>query len=229
MAIALLSELGEDGREFNLQFSRLNLGIALNSGERLNAMVGDFRNECFDEKQGLGRHAFLRSARIPTRRFAQEQLAAQILAQAISYKTTGNFTRTRHLDLQIFSKDHARFSEEVKSVVSELRGVLDRLNEAITEPRVLRNRATVLTIVLFALIENLSPDDYAALGEFVPRFVADVDEAGGLDPSDTNETTLQLQEFQRHVRQASVERQAVENRHEIFKERFEVYQAEVSN
>ena len=64
--------------EFNLQFTRLNLGAIINSGEKLNAMVGDLKNVCFAE---LGDHPFLRGTRIPTRRFAQEQVAAQIFAQ----------------------------------------------------------------------------------------------------------------------------------------------------
>lgn len=65
--------------EFNLQFTRLNLGAIINSGEKLNAMVGDLRDECFTN-QGIGQHAFLDKIKIPTRRFAKEGVAAQILA-----------------------------------------------------------------------------------------------------------------------------------------------------
>ena len=83
--------------EFNLQFTRLNLGAIINSGEKLHAMVGDLRDECFE---GLGKHKFLRQTNIPTRRYAQEQVAAQILAQIFSLLESGTFTRTRHIDLQ---------------------------------------------------------------------------------------------------------------------------------
>ncbi len=42
-------------------------------------MVGDLRDECFTN-QGIGQHAFLDKIKIPTRRFAKEGVAAQILA-----------------------------------------------------------------------------------------------------------------------------------------------------
>ena len=58
ITVVLLSDSAE-AREFNLQFTRLNLGTIINSGEKLNAMVGDLRDECFD-KGRLGDHSFLR-------------------------------------------------------------------------------------------------------------------------------------------------------------------------
>ncbi len=97
--------------EFNLQFTRLNLGTILNSGERLNAMVGDMRNECFDA-DGLGKHAFLDATDIPTRRFARQQVAAQILAQVFSLHETEEYRRTRHFDLQNFFKQHRSLGDE---------------------------------------------------------------------------------------------------------------------
>ena len=62
----MLSE-SKQSEEFNLQFTRLNLGTIINSGEKLHAMVGDLRNECFG---GLGKHPFLEGTHIPTRRYA---------------------------------------------------------------------------------------------------------------------------------------------------------------
>ena len=96
--------------EFNLQFTRLNLGTIINSGEKLHAMVGELRDTCFSDG-GIGQHAFLEMTRIPTRRFAKEQVAAQILAQVFSLEEKKEFTRTRHFDLQRLFKDHATLSE----------------------------------------------------------------------------------------------------------------------
>ena len=48
--------------EFNLQFTRLNLGTIINSGEKLNAMIGQLRDVCFED---LAKHDFLQSASIP--------------------------------------------------------------------------------------------------------------------------------------------------------------------
>ena len=86
--------------EFNLQFTRLNLGAIINSGEKLHAMVGELRNICFDD---LATSPFLASINIPTRRFAREQLAAQILAQVIAIEKAREadrareFARVRHI------------------------------------------------------------------------------------------------------------------------------------
>ncbi len=76
LTIVILSDSAK-GDEFNLQFTRLNLGVIINSGEKLNAMIGDIRNVCFDQ---LAETRFLASVNIPTRRYAQAQLAAQIMA-----------------------------------------------------------------------------------------------------------------------------------------------------
>ena len=85
-----LSDIAEDW-EFNLQFTRLNLGAIINSGETLHAMVGDLRDACFLKQDGIGKHAFLEKTKIPTRRYAQEQVSAQILAQVFSLeKFRGN-------------------------------------------------------------------------------------------------------------------------------------------
>ena len=47
LTIVKLSDCKEYN-EYNLQFARLNLGTIINSGEKLHAMVGDLRDECFN-------------------------------------------------------------------------------------------------------------------------------------------------------------------------------------
>ena len=96
LTVVMLSD-SKRSQEFNLQFTRLNLGTIINSGEKLHAMVGDLRNVCFDR---LGPHPFLKGTDIPTRRYAREQVAAQILAQVFSLSDMKEYTRTRHFDLQ---------------------------------------------------------------------------------------------------------------------------------
>ena len=89
----------------NLIFNSLDLtwGVIINSGEKLNAMVGDLRDTCFDD---LGQHGFLQVVSIPERRFAREQTAAQILAQVFSCESNRRlddsveYARTRNVDLQ---------------------------------------------------------------------------------------------------------------------------------
>ena len=67
--------------EFNLQFTRLNLGTIINAGEKLHAMIGEMRDICFKR---FVNNPFLAKINIPTRRYARQQVAAQILAQVFS-------------------------------------------------------------------------------------------------------------------------------------------------
>ena len=81
LTVVMLSE-SQQSEEFNLQFTRLNLGTIINSGEKLNAMVGDLRNECFD---GIGKHSFLKGTNIPTRRFAESRSPLRFWRRSFPY------------------------------------------------------------------------------------------------------------------------------------------------
>ena len=130
-------------REFNLQFTRLNLGTIVNSGEKLNAMVGDLRDVCFED---LGKHDFLESTRVPTRRFSRQQLAAQILCQVFSIESKGSdsFTTTRHIDIQNLFKHHATLDHTARAWIAKTRQVMDHLHSALSGRTILRNRAIVV-------------------------------------------------------------------------------------
>lgn len=91
----------EEAEELNLLFLRLQLGSILNSGEKLHAMTGDMRDFIFEE---LGGQPFFSSISIPYRRFAREQVAAQIACQIFNLRDAGFYVRTRYLDLQVFFK-----------------------------------------------------------------------------------------------------------------------------
>jgi len=109
--------------EFNLQFIRLNLGTIVNSGEKLNAMVGDLRDICFNK---LVNNRFLQSVNIPTRRYARAQLAAQIVAQVFSVEKAREegveeFTRVRHADLQKFFKEKPNLAHKLVNGLTSLR------------------------------------------------------------------------------------------------------------
>lgn len=217
LTVVVMSELGDSGHEFNLQFSRLNLGIALSSGERLNAMVGELRDACFGNGS-LGEHDFLKRARIPTRRFAQEQLAAQILVQAIEKSATGEFTRARLSDLMDMFKRNFKLSEDNVGVVGEVRATLDWLEDELSgsETYRLRNRASVLTVVLVGM-EVRTEEQARVYKDFVSAFfealsVLDQDES---DEALDSEFVKDLEEFRLHMRQASVERSAVAARYNV--------------
>jgi hypothetical protein len=199
--------------EFNLQFTRLNVGTIINSGEKLHAMVGQLRNACFAEG-GLGEHAFFEKTRIPTRRFAKEQVAAQVVVQILSLETTGDFTRTRHFDLQRAFKAYATLSEDQRATIGRVKDLLDLLESAFEELGVLRNRAITVSTVLLAWKLGVSNDAEARkVAEFINGFVCRLQwqVKKGLDVDGEYRYFI---DFQRHLTQASVEKPAVQARSE---------------
>ena len=213
ITVVLLS--GSDApEEFNLQFTRLNLGTIINSGEKLNAMVGDLRNVCFNR---LGKHSFLSSTNIPTRRFAQENVAAQIMAQVISRDASGEFTRVRHMDLQRDFKRFGKFSEAQLELVDALESLLDLLAPAFASRNVLRNRAITVSVVLLAWELAIDTEEKANkfaefIEEFAFRLVWQVKKGLEIDP-----VYHYLSDFQRSITQASAEKSAIESRIEILR------------
>ena len=161
--------------EFNLQFTRLNLGAIINSGEKLHAMVGELRDICFC---GLVESPFLASIDIPTRRFAREQLAAQIVAQVIAIEQARavdrvrEFARVRHMDLQKLFKGNTQVSPETRTWVAHIEHVITMLADQSGSLPVLRSRAIVLSLVLLAFEEEVStPAAAEQVARFATQFV----------------------------------------------------------
>ncbi len=209
--------------EFNLQFLRLNLGTLINAGEKLHAMVGDMRDLLFDPK-GLGLHPFFDAVRMPTRRFAKEQTAAQILLQAFSKAQNGEFTRARHFDLQRFLKSNSE-SGSTHPVVEQVSATLDALDTALEiEAETLRNRAATVSVVLLAWDYKLyaEQDRLALFGPFLEAFFGRLRwQVANMKGFKIDERYDYLVEFQRHLTQASVEKPAVTRRHELLGQEFD--------
>ena len=159
-----------DHNEFNLQFARLNLGTIINSGERLNAMVGDLRDICFDD---LGKHHLLSVINIPERRFAREQTIAQILTQMFSLMgKDSEYTRTRLVDLQREFKAHNELDPESHRVIDRIRSIMDLLMGHRNRLAVIRSRALVVSMILLAHVCDVDTEDEAEkLSRFMEEFV----------------------------------------------------------
>ena len=222
LSIVLLSE-NSAPEEFNLQFTRLNLGTLIQSGEKLHAMIGDLRNECFDEGR-LGSNTFLRRTGIPTRRYAAEQVTAQILAQIFSLADNHDYTRTRHFDLQRLFKQHFDLTKERRKLIGKLSSLLELLDDAFSSPAILRNRAIVVSTVLLAWESKVDTTEEAArFAEFVEQFQEKLLEQvrKGLD---VDSEFRYLVEFQKHLTQASGERPAVTRRAELMASEYAEWQ-----
>ena len=216
LTVVMLSDSSQP-EEFNLQFTRLNLGTIINSGEKLHAMVGDLRDECFGK---VGLHPFLKGTDIPTRRYAREQVAAQILAQVFSLSDTGEFTRTRHFDLQRLFKLYNELDGERSTLVDKVKAILDLLDEPFREVRALRNRAiTVSTVLLAWQREITTREDASDLAEYIEEFVDRLNWQVRRDEP-TDREFRYLTDFQRSISQASAESYSVETRAHLLEDGF---------
>ena len=217
LTVVMLSE-SQQSEEFNLQFTRLNLGTIINSGEKLHAMVGDLRNECFDR---IGKHSFLKGTNIPTRRFAREQVAAQILAQIFSLHVSGGYVRTRHFDLQGLFKRNSTLTSEQRELVERVAQLLDLLAEPFGEINILRNRAITVSTVLLAWRRQIKTKEEASgLATFVEEFVRRLNwqiKKGLLMDREYHYLTG----FQRNITQASAENSSVASRAAMLEEELE--------
>jgi len=212
-----------EAQEFNLQFLRLNLGTLINAGEKLHAMVGVMRDRLF-ESDGLGQHPFLAGVGIPTRRYARELLAAQLMLHASTRRESGDFARARHFDLQRYLK---RYADNEDTRLTEVKETLDALNEhASSLSGELGNRAIAVSVVLAGWELGIRSDADLAVryGEFVGAFLKRLryqrERMKDLDPDPAYDY---LVTFQRDLTQAAVERPAVTYRHDILIKEFEVW------
>lgn len=216
-----------EGEEFNLQFLRLNLGTLINAGEKLHAMVGQMRDEIF-EQGGIGKHEFFDQVRIPGRRYSKELTGAQVLLQAVSRRTSENFARARHFDLQRFVKEHAELGDTAP-IVESVRRTLDELHAgAPTLGAQLRNRAMTVSVVLLAWEQGLNGTKevsrYSAfVTEFTGRLRWLLKELREFRVPD--DRYRYLIDFQRHLTQAAVEKPAVGHRHKTLLESWASWEA----
>lgn len=212
--VYLAGELEPD--EFNLQFLRLNLGTLINAGEKLNAMVGAMRDLLFDAG-GIGQHPFFSQVRIPTRRFAREQAAAQVMLEVFAKHETGEFARARHFDLQRFLKRHSEIPSD-EPLVGEVKQVLDWLDAALQGlGDRLRNRAMTVSVVLLVWAERLHESGMEdAFRRFLSTFLGRLKwQVANMKEFTPNPRYEYLVDFQRHLTQASVEKPALTRRHQI--------------
>ena len=148
-------------------------------------------------------------------------MAEQILAQVFSIQENGEFTRTRHFDLQHLFKRHGTLTEGPKDWIEQTKAKLDLLEKAFDDLEILRNRAITVSTVLLAWKLGVTTEDVAGrLASFIEEFLCRPQwQVGkGLDVDDEYRYLI---DFQRHVTQASVEKPALEARAETLEWRYD--------
>ena len=218
LTIVEVSEIEDE--EVRLLFERLNLGLPLNSGERLNAIksgLGDFI------KERMRRTEFITRTRIPERRFAKEQVCAQICNNSLAFNKTGTFRNSKYEDLETLYRTHKDFSsdsDEAKHVLS----VLDRLNRIFRDQaELIRNRASAISIFLFLedLVHNNGIEyNENVLRDFYLDFLRELRNQISLGIDFTNRFLIK---YQSAVIQGADTRRSITERHESLKMAFDYY------
>jgi hypothetical protein len=206
-------------------FIRLQLGLLLITGEKLNALSGRMKDFVFKE---LAHHRFIRSLGIPKRRFARETLCAQICINAFSRVKNNSFSRTRYEDLQYFFREYEHPKgndlQFFKELTEEISRVLNELWKCFGDrTKDLKNRSYVLSVYFFfeELLKEEKVSSPAKQKEFA-KFVFTLwkrlreEVKAGFE-----RTNKELYTFETLVSSAPGEKYQIERRHEKLRENYE--------
>ncbi|MDH4366836.1 MAG: DUF262 domain-containing protein [Dehalococcoidia bacterium] len=217
LTIAEVTEIDEE--EVRLLFQRLQLGVPLNSGEKLNSILSDMGK--FVTK--MTEHPFLKNVSIPTRRFAKEQVCAQICNNSAFINKTKFFRNSKYEDLENLYrayKDFSLESVEAKQIMS----VLDRLDTIFSyKAGEITNRASVVSIYLMVeemILKGSIDGKEGAIKDFYLKFLDRLREEAraGIDATDRF-----LLAYHSRVIQAADSKTSIAERHDRLKEAFQQY------
>jgi hypothetical protein len=219
--IVEITEAVQD-EELNLLFLRLQIASVLNAGEKLNAMTGDMKKWIF---YNVVKHDFFNKITIPKKRFAREQVAAQIVLNEFSKKNNGLFQRSRYTDLQDFFKKYSRFSPVDKKLTKEIENVFNVIVECFNDKlKYVSNRAIAVSIYLF-VSELIELGQREEIKEFVEFFIKFLRTLKWQIPKgvEMDKAYYDLLKFQTNIAQAAGERTAIQKRHDFLNEYFYFY------
>jgi hypothetical protein len=206
-------------------FLRLQLGLHLNMGEKLNALSGAMKDLVFKDLQS---HEFIQSLGIPERRFARQTLSAQVCINSFARAATGSFARTRYEDLQYFFKKYEHPTGGDKTLFEaqskRISDVLNQLGQCFGEnAKRLRNRSYVLSVYLF--FEEVSDEENEISEEEKTRFAEFIltlwDSLKNEASKGIKRTDEGLYQFETYLSSAPGEKYQIERRHERLREYYE--------
>jgi hypothetical protein len=205
-------------------FVRLQLGLLLKSGERLNAATGKMKNFVFGQ---VSNHRFIEHLGISPRRFAKQTLAAQICINSFSLDKTKQFSRTRYEDLSSFfieysdprGSEQTRFTEQTRYIINNLDTLWDYFG---SETKELKNRSYILSVYLFVETRGIKDDEGKLFVDFIFRLWSRLREEAkkGMDRKNR-----ELYTFQSYLSSAPGEPYQIEGRDKKLREFFEFYKS----
>lgn len=205
-------------------FRRLQLGIRLNSGERLKALQGTIRDFVFKE---IGNRApFLRNTSLSAKRFSREFTLAQICLNSFKRAEIREFTRARLPDLEDFFNDNANLPIDDGNL-NRIRKVLALLDTAFgSRATAISSRAVAVSAYLFG--EGLYLEERTDLvSDFAAFYIALLDEIKRnmefIKRYKNPENREVMEQFQKYILQASVEPSSLRRRNDFLKEAFRYF------
>jgi hypothetical protein len=218
-----MSRLEEGAREHLIReiFRRLQLGIRLNSGERLKALQGTIRDFVFKK---LGDSApFIRNTGLSEKRFSRQFTLAQICLNSFKREESGEFSRARLQDLEDFFNDNTNLASDDGNL-SRIESVLKAMDTAFgASASNISSRAVAVSAYLFA--EGLYLKDKTDLMlQFAAFYIKLLDEIKRnmefIKKYRNAENTEVMEEFQKYILQASVEPSSIRRRDRFLERAF---------
>ncbi|HEV8601317.1 MAG TPA: DUF262 domain-containing protein [Patescibacteria group bacterium] len=203
-------------------FQRLQLGTRLNSGEILNAHTGIIRDFIFKDKKK--KIPFLDKTGLSQKRYSKQFTLAQICINSINRAETDSFTRARLLDLEeFFNRDIDKIDNHFKRI-SKVLEIMD--HDFGHRAEIISSRAVAVSAYLF--VEDLYGSQKLKLipkfAEFYEKLLDKVkDNLALMRNYDPPRNKAIIDEFQKYISQASVEKYSLNNRDKFLKKAFQHY------
>lgn len=205
-------------------FRRLQLGKSLIAGELLKSFTGTIRDFVYEE---MGKDApFLRHTKLSEKRFSRQFTLAQICINSFSRSESRPFVRARYDDLEDFFKEKYDLDKNDQNLV-RIRRVLGIMDEDFGDgASSISSRAVAVSAFLF--VESLYlAEQVSRIPEFVTFYAKLLDEikinlklvSRFREPRNR----IILEEFQKHISQASVEPYAIKGRQKFLEKAFQYY------
>jgi len=208
-------------------FLRLQLGLLLVAGEKLNAETGQMRNFIFNK---MVKRSFIKNITIPNRRYAKQALCAQICINSFNKVKLQTFCRTRYDDLRFFFRDYKNVKGSDKMFFDDrcthIINILKILNTYFKDDaKKLRNRSLILSIYLFIeeqfeQSKDVFKKDMPIFVSFIKRLLIRLKEEAKLGIRRKNEDLYRMESY---LSNAPGEKYQITNRHNMLKVLFEYY------
>jgi hypothetical protein len=175
----------------------------------------------------MGKNApFLKHTNLSEKRYSRQFTLAQICINSFSKKQEGQFVRARYDDLADFFADNYSLGKNDENFV-RIRKTLQLLNKGFgADAQNISSRAIAVTAYLFAehLFLTKKSSQVKRFAGFYVKLLHEIrDDLERLTKYQQPKNRLVLENFQKHVTQASVEPSAIRRRHEFVEKAFNYY------